>query len=40
MIPEFANSTWLDLKQIAEARNSMLGIKLDQVWSSGMYNAT
>jgi len=31
MTPGFATSTRLDLNQIGEARNSMLGIKLDQV---------
>lgn len=29
--PGFATSTKIDLNQIGEARNSMLGIKLDQV---------
>ena len=32
--PGFATSTKIDLNQIGEARNSMLGIKLDQVGSS------
>ena len=31
MTPGFATSTRIDLNQIGEARNSMLGIKLDQV---------
>lgn len=31
MTPGFATSTKIDLNQIGEARNSMLGIKLDQV---------
>ena len=31
MTPGFATSSRLDLNQIGEARNSMLGIKLDQV---------
>ncbi|XP_065898185.1 pre-mRNA-processing factor 6-like [Dysidea avara] len=34
MTPGFATSTRLDLNQIGEARNSMLGIKLDQVSDS------
>ncbi|CAI7993815.1 Pre-mRNA-processing factor 6 [Geodia barretti] len=32
--PGFATSTHIDLKQIGEARNSMLGVKLDQVSDS------
>ena len=32
--PGFSTSTRLDLNQIGEARNSMLGIKLDQVSDS------
>lgn len=32
--PGFATSTKIDLNQIGEARNSMLGIKLDQVSKS------
>ena len=32
--PGFATSTKIDLNQIGEARNSMLGIKLDQVSES------
>lgn len=31
MTPGVATSTRIDLNQIGEARNSMLGIKLDQV---------
>ena len=31
MTPGFATSSRLDLNQIGEARNSILGIKLDQV---------
>ena len=31
MTPGFATSSRIDLNQIGEARNSMLGIKLDQV---------
>ena len=31
MTPGFATSTRIDLNQIGEARNSMLGVKLDQV---------
>lgn len=31
MTPGFSTSTRIDLNQIGEARNSMLGIKLDQV---------
>ncbi len=31
MTPGFATSTKIDLNQIGEARNSILGIKLDQV---------
>lgn len=31
MTPGFSTSTKIDLNQIGEARNSMLGIKLDQV---------
>ena len=34
MTPGFATSTRIDLNQIGEARNSMLGIKLDQVSDS------
>ena len=39
MTPGFATSTRIDLNQIGEARNSMLGIKLDQVicWLFAMY---
>ena len=40
MTPGFATSTRLDLNQIGEARNSMLGIKLDQVLISGMYSVS
>ena len=36
MTPGFATSTRIDLNQIGEARNSMLGIKLDQVINNGI----
>ena len=36
MTPGFATSTRIDLNQIGEARNSMLGIKLDQASNSGL----
>ena len=36
MTPGFATSTRIDLNQIGEARNSMLGIKLDQASKGGV----
>ena len=40
MTPGFATSTRIDLNQIGEARNSMLGIKLDQVSCLNNYTCT
>lgn len=40
MTPGFATSTRIDLNQIGEARNSMLGIKLDQVSCLNSYTRT
>ena len=37
MTPGISTSTRIDLNQIGEARNSMLGIKLDQVGTKCQY---